>query len=119
MSDVDSSILFDRMDELLDYPKYDPHGSPIPNKDGKIVKMNFHLLSQAETGSLVQLVGVEDSSKELLEFLNQKMIRLGTEMKVLEIASFDKSLLLEMEEKDTLVLSSKVCNALRVIEVEK
>jgi len=47
------------------------------------------------------------------------MIRLGTEMKVLEIASFDKSLLLEMEEKDTLVLSSKVCNALRVIEVEK
>jgi len=119
MEHIDSSILFDRMDELLDYPKYDPHGSPIPNKDGKIVKMNFHLLSQAETGSLVQLVGVEDSSKELLEFFNQKMIRLGTEMKVLEIASFDKSLLLEMEEKDTLVLSSKVCNALRVIEVEK
>jgi len=33
---IKSPIFFDKMDELLGYPNLDPHGSPIPNKEGKI-----------------------------------------------------------------------------------
>ncbi|MDR3653554.1 MAG: metal-dependent transcriptional regulator [Paludibacter sp.] len=33
---INSSVFFERMDELLDFPKIDPHGSPIPDKNGFI-----------------------------------------------------------------------------------
>ena len=34
---IQSSVFFEKMDELLGYPKVDPHGSPIPDKNGKVV----------------------------------------------------------------------------------
>ena len=33
-----SDELIDRMEEMLDYPEYDPHGDPIPDKNGKMPK---------------------------------------------------------------------------------
>ena len=32
---INSEKLIERLDEFLDFPKYDPHGDPIPNADGK------------------------------------------------------------------------------------
>ncbi len=38
---VHSKIFFDKMDEILDHPKFDPHGEPIPDKDGNIISQIF------------------------------------------------------------------------------
>lgn len=114
MEHIDSTILFDRMDELLNYPKFDPHGSPIPDKEGKFAKTEFKLLSEMNSGDLVQLVGIEESSKELLQLLNLKNIKLGTKINILEITAFDKSLTVKINNKEAVMLSSRVCNSLRV-----
>lgn len=119
MEHIKSPILFDRMDELLNFPKYDPHGSPIPNKSGEIVEMDYHLLSQTPIGTKVKLVGIEDGSKELLQFLNQKKIGLGTQLEVMEVIKFDKSCLIKIEGTKELTLSSKVCNTLKVCEIDE
>ena len=37
---IDSTVFFERMDEILGFPKIDPHGSPIPDKDGKIAQQD-------------------------------------------------------------------------------
>src|SRR5689334_5455479 len=42
---IQSALFFDKMDELLGYPKVDPHGSPIPDKNGKLVWIEYHKLS--------------------------------------------------------------------------
>ena len=34
---INSAALIERLDAFLEYPKFDPHGEPIPNKDGKIM----------------------------------------------------------------------------------
>ena len=47
---ISSSIFFERMDELMGFPRFDPHGSPIPDKDGKIEVGNFDKLSQCKPG---------------------------------------------------------------------
>lgn len=115
---IDSSILFERMDEMLNHPKFDPHGSPIPGKDGSLQAISGQLLSDVPPNSTVHLIGIEDSSKELLEYLNQKKIKLGSEIQVIEINRFDHSIKVKTKHSEELMLSSKVANALRVNETE-
>ena len=47
---IQSEDFFDKMDEILSYPKIDPHGEPIPDKDGNIINQNYHKLSECKTG---------------------------------------------------------------------
>jgi len=88
---VQSSSFFDRMDELLNYPSTDPHGSPIPDKNGNILKNDYTLLSHSSAGDLVEVVGVTDSSEEFLKFLDNKKISIGTKITILRDEKFDGS----------------------------
>jgi DtxR family Mn-dependent transcriptional regulator len=47
---VHSPIFFDKMDEILQYPKVDPHGEPIPDKEGNIIAQDLIKLSQCQPG---------------------------------------------------------------------
>lgn len=104
---------FDRMDELLGFPSIDPHGSPIPDKDGVIVQRNFILLSEAEPGKTVRICALKDSSQEFLHYLNRQKIKLGSSLEVLRIEPFDKSLRANFNET-VLLLSYDVCQRLLV-----
>ena len=117
---IKSPIFFDKMDELLGYPNIDPHGSPIPNKEGQIEnKTNSELkLSDCKEGEEVKIIAVSESSLEFLQFLNSRKISLGLEVKILEIERYDgtmKILLLENENKKREeTLSKLVCEKLCV-----
>ena len=113
MEHIQTEELFDRMDEILGYPKFDPHGSPIPDKEGKVVDHNYIPLDQGKEGDQVTLKALRYSPKELLEYLNQKKIELGTQMIILRIEPFDHSLLISYDGKEE-SLSQKVCEQLLV-----
>ena len=89
---IDSDIFFDKIDELLNYPKIDPHGSPIPDKEGNTITHHYRKLSECKVGEKVIFKALMDSSKEFLNYLNQKGISLGTEIEILHKEDFDKSL---------------------------
>ena len=42
---IQSRELINRLDEFLDFPKYDPHGDPIPDENGRITERQQVLLS--------------------------------------------------------------------------
>jgi DtxR family Mn-dependent transcriptional regulator len=111
---VKSEKLFDRMDEMLGFPSKDPHGSPIPDKLGNVLKRNYVNLSSVESGQKVRLCALADSSKELLMFLNKKQIKLGTELTVLNIEPFDKSIQVSYDSTVGVTLSDSVCRCLLV-----
>lgn len=121
---IKSPIFFDKMDELLGYPNLDPHGSPIPNKEGQIEhRINSDIrLSDCKQGDKVKIVAVSESSLEFLQFLNSRKISLGLEVEVVEIEKYDgtmKVLLLEKEKKNREeTLSKIVCEKLCVIHKE-
>jgi DtxR family Mn-dependent transcriptional regulator len=69
---IKSDDFFDRMDELLGFPKIDPHGSPIPDKNGKIIEQHYKTLAQIEPNVKVTIVALKNSSFELLDYLNNK-----------------------------------------------
>ena len=114
MEHLQSTKLFDRMDEILGFPNEDPHGSPIPDKSGKLIKPTYLNLTTLEEGQRAKLCGLTNSSKELLLFLNKKNISLGTKFNVQEIEAFDKSLKIKLENKKSIMLTFEVAKCLLV-----
>lgn len=110
---VKSPAFFDRMDELMGYPSVDPHGSPIPDKEGKIASQTSKRLNECRPGSDVVLTALSESSKEFLEFLDSRGFKLGTKLKVLSISAFDNSMMVSFDEKKE-SLSYKVSECLLV-----
>jgi DtxR family Mn-dependent transcriptional regulator len=97
---IKSEKLIDKIDELLEFPKYDPHGDPIPTKDGKFMERDEQLLSELPVNTKGVCVGVKDSSAPFLKFLDKNNIALGHTIKVLEKEDFDQSLHIEMQGKE-------------------
>ncbi len=86
---IQSSIFFDKMDELLNFPKFDPHGSPIPDKNGKIEIINYKKLAEFKEGDKVEICAVIGSSDEFLKYLNSKNIHLNDEIEIISVEDFD------------------------------
>jgi len=114
---ISSTLFFDRMDEILGFPTLDPHGSPIPDKKGKVVAVNYLNLAHIKEGQKVKLCGLENSSKDLLLYLNKKKIKLGSVLSVLHIEKFDNSFEVMLENNATIFLTFDVCMSLLVEEM--
>ena len=81
---IKAPSFFQKMDEMLGFPTVDPHGSPIPDKDGKIKSFERKTLSEVQEGKTVHLTGLAQSAEDFLKFLNSKEIGLGVTIKVLK-----------------------------------
>ncbi len=110
---IKSDLFFDKIDELLNHPKVDPHGSPIPDRNGNIVELNYLTLGESREGQTVILKAITDSPKDFLRYLNQKQIALETEIEILEKESFDRSMKVHYHDR-TEVLSALVADRLLV-----
>lgn len=110
---IHSETFFDKMDELLNYPKYDPHGEPIPDKEGNIIAQDLKKLSSCEIGEQAIFTAVTITDDDFLSFLNEKKLVLGKKIKVLNIEKFDKSMLIKVQEEE-IILSKMVCDKILV-----
>ncbi len=110
---IKSEKLIDKIDELLDFPKHDPHGDPIPTKDGKFHEREEKLLSEMPINSQGVCVGVKDSSVPFLKFLDKNKIALGNTIKVVDKEDFDHSLHILMDGKE-LRISHQIASNLYV-----
>ena len=98
---IKSNELVDRLDDFLGNPKFDPHGDPIPNKDNQITDSRKRsYLSEVEINKDVIIIGVKDSSAQLLQYLERENMILGKNITVLEIHDFDKSLRISINGKE-------------------
>jgi DtxR family Mn-dependent transcriptional regulator len=110
---IQSMALIDKLDAFLGYPDFDPHGDPIPNRQGEIKKTAKLLLSEAELNQEYHCVGVKDSSSEFLKYLDKQKIALGSVFKVIEKESFDDTLTVEINAQEK-IISNKIANNLYV-----
>jgi len=92
---IKSEKLIDQLDKHLGYPQVDPHGDPIPSKNGEFKKTIKKLLNEVPTGTSGICVG---SSPPFLKFLDKNKIALGDTILVLEKEEFDGSLYIRIKE---------------------
>lgn len=78
---VISDRLLDRINEMLGEPTHDPHGDPIPDRNGVVAKDLAMPLLEAAAGRY-RVVRVSDEDSALLEWLNEKGVRIGEEFEV-------------------------------------
>lgn len=114
MEHIQSPEFFAKMDELLGYPKLDPHGSPIPDKSGKMVWKAYKKLSECRQGDTIKVVAVINTSDPFLQFLNSREIRLGLKMKIKSVEPFDRTMEVSFEKHASEMLSLTVCERLLV-----
>ena len=106
---IKSPKLIDELDAFLGHPKRDPHGDPIPDKEGNLPQIKKSLLSTLQKNEKGVCVGVNDTSSEFLRFLDKQEIGLGLNIEVLDKEPFDDSFLVKINGKE-MTISNKVAN---------
>jgi len=96
---VKSVKLTKELDRFLEYPTHDPHGDPIPDENGNIAHHIDMMLSSLEINETCVVLGVKDSSKSFLNYLDSLEIRLGSSIKVINKEVFDNSMKIELGGK--------------------
>ncbi|GAB7256105.1 metal-dependent transcriptional regulator [Polaribacter sp. OB-PA-B3] len=110
---IKSAKLIDQLDSFLGFPTHDPHGDPIPDRDGNLKTIEKSLLATLSKNESGICVGVDDSSSEFLQFLDKKGITLGKKITILDKEDFDDSLSILIEDRK-LNISNKIANNLYI-----
>ena len=111
---VQGDGLTDRLDQFLGYPKFDPHGDPIPDAEGRFNRLDQLPLARLNLGQSAVVTGVNDHSPVFLKFLEKNGLQLGTALQLLERIEFDGSVRVQLEDGQIALLSEKACANLLV-----
>lgn len=87
---VISEKLEERIAAALDYPEFDPHGAPIPTKDGRIPTLETQPLTSLKAADLARVARItHDEDAEMLRYIAELGLMPGQEITVMEVAPFD------------------------------
>ncbi|RYY67466.1 MAG: metal-dependent transcriptional regulator [Chitinophagaceae bacterium] len=114
MEHLHAPHFFEKMDEILGFPTIDPHGSPIPDKSGKISWKQYDKLSDRKAGDTIKLAAVINGTDDFFSFLNSRGLKLGVKIRIQSIESFDGSMLVSYNKKTAETFSHTVAERLLV-----
>lgn len=109
---IRSPLLIRRLDEFLGFPKYDPHGDPIPDDAGMMPEKKSIVLSEVPEMLQGIVCAVNDSNPLFLKYLDRMGIYIGAGIKVIEKIDFDGSMLIHIDNKQQVSISREVCENL-------
>ncbi len=92
---IQSAKLIDRLDQLLNYPSFDPHGDVIPTASGEMKIPAKKTLNEEEVGHHCKMVGVKDNSATFLQYVDKVGLRMNHPIRVLSRQPYDE--LIEIE----------------------
>ncbi len=108
MEHIGSEDLIQRLDNFLGNPSIDPHGDPIPDRNGKIPVINQLCLSDIPLTKKVIVSSVSNQTAHMLEMLKHYNIVLGTSLTVLKKFEFDGSLEIKVLKQHACIISEQV-----------
>ncbi len=115
---IQSRELVNRLDEFLGFPEMDPHGDPIPDKNGRMIYRESQILSTLPVGTKVILVGLKDSSDAFLRYLDSRGLVLGDALEIQAEEVYDRSLQIKKANR-IIILSEMAANNLLVKKIER
>jgi DtxR family transcriptional regulator, Mn-dependent transcriptional regulator len=117
MEHIHSVPFFEKMDELLGFPKIDPHGSPIPDKQGNMIERPYIRLTDCLAAETVILRAIYNSSTEFLKFLNSRDLKLGDTIEIKFVETYDRSMQIAYANKYSENLSYTACSQMLVEKI--
>ncbi len=111
-----SDELISRMEEMLDFPEFDPHGNPIPNKNGELPEQSQGVpLNSVTPGTKVIVIRVNDINNNFLNYISKMGLELNKEIEVKGFLDYDSSVLIFIDGREV-NLSSKLASTIFVIQ---
>lgn len=111
---VQGPELVSRLDDFLGRPRFDPHGDPIPDEEGRWIFRQQVLLATLQTGARGVVTGVDDHDPAFLKYLDQLGLQLGAALELLERHPYDQSVRVRSGDGRELILSEKVSQNLYI-----
>ena len=113
MEHISSTELIDRLDKFMGYPKYDPHGDPIPDSKGNFKAHELKPVSLAVVNECGIISGVRDHSPAFLQYLEKQQLTIGKKIQVAEVVEYDHSMILKAGD-NKIHISREVANNLLI-----
>jgi DtxR family Mn-dependent transcriptional regulator len=79
---VVSDRLIERIDEMLGHPEVDPHGDPIPSREGELVRRELDTLLSCPMNMSVTITRVTDQDAAFLRFIENNSLKPGQSIEV-------------------------------------
>jgi DtxR family Mn-dependent transcriptional regulator len=98
-----SEELEERISAALGHPAFDPHGAPIPARDGSLSRVQARSLAEVPAGDTVRVVEVDDRDPELLRYLGDLALYPGTELEVLRVEPYNGPFVVRVEGRERIV----------------
>ena len=108
----------ERMDAMLEHPRIDPHGRPIPGKNATWPKLGDSALVDLPPGTSGQISRITTDSTEVIKYLHGLGVRPGAVMMLENIAPFDGPVSLRVKG-NVIHLGRRVAQAIHVTEEDK
>jgi DtxR family Mn-dependent transcriptional regulator len=105
---VSNKKLIDKLDAFLGYPKFDPHGDPIPDQDGKIQKEEHVLLSELKVKTQGRVTKIKSHSTKIMALIAHQQINIGSKITVKKVFEFDESMEIVIDGKTTKNISQQL-----------
>ena len=96
---IESKDMIDRLEAFLGYPAFDPHGDPIPDRNGNIKSKTSVSLANAVKGKNYIVVNLADTSDSFLDYLGKLNIRPDSKLKLLDHNEYDNSSTVMIQKK--------------------
>ena len=109
-----SEDLEDRIAAKLGHPARDPHGDPIPTRDGEIPEEEARALSELEAGERGVLSRVSDAEPEMLRYLAERGVGPGMDVELVGVEPFEGPLTVRLDGRE-LALGRELARAMWVI----
>jgi DtxR family Mn-dependent transcriptional regulator len=105
---VSSKKLIDKLDAYLGLPKFDPHGDPIPDFEGKITLDNHISLAAMEENTMGRVCRIGNASEKIMELISHQQIKIGSQIMVEKKFEFDESLEITIDRKHKANISQQL-----------
>ena len=114
---IHSDTLIDRLEEFLGFPRFDPHGDPIPDRSGKFTLRVQQPLTSLAIGDLAEVVGVAIHDSQFLNYLGEMQIEIGTRFEIQEKFEYDGSMRIQIEDQHPTLISPVIAKNIHVKKI--
>lgn len=114
-----SDEIINLLEEFLDYPEVDPHGYPIPDKNGKMKKnKSVMAITELSKNNFAKVIRVNDDVKNFLSYITKIGITLGKEILIKDKLEYDGSILIIIDKKE-INISAKIASNIFVEKIRQ
>jgi DtxR family Mn-dependent transcriptional regulator len=98
-----SPEFLEKIDDLLGNPQFDPHGHPIPQRDGNLPSLQENVLLEIDPGRTVTISRLADNDPEMLAYFETQGLVPSVVIQVMEKAPFNGPITIKLNGQNKIL----------------